>query len=242
MDHLSSLTLDLLELGQLDAASSASAREHLNQCTRCAGDLAVLRDSRARFEADVFARTLPRVERRRSHRLWYWILSPALIAAAAGVVVGARPVSDVTAKGGRPACEVFARRSGRIFVVKDGSALTPGDEIRFVVRPAGYRHVLVASVDSAAVATIYAPYGAERSLQLASATDRAELPGSVRLDTTPGPERLYCLFSQRPIDAAPVLVWLRQIGAGGAEALRNPKAPALSSVVAVSALVEKVVP
>jgi hypothetical protein len=153
-----------------------------------------------------------------------------------------RPATDVTVKGGRPACEVFARRAGRIFAVKDGSALTPGDEIRFVVRPAGYRHVLVASVDAAAVATVYAPYGAERSLRLPSATDRAELPGSVRLDTTPGPERLYCLFSQRPIDAAPVLAWLRQIGAGGAEALRNPSAPAFPSMVAVSALVEKVVP
>jgi hypothetical protein len=242
MDHLSSLMLDALELGQLDAESSEVAREHLASCVRCSGDLAVLRESRAKFDADVFARTLPALERRRSRRRWYWLFVPALAAAAAGVLVFAQPASDLTAKGGRPACEVFARRAGRIFVVKEGSALIPGDEIRFVVRPAGYRHVLVASVDAAAVATIYAPYGAERSLQLASATDRAELPGSVRLDTTPGPERLYCLFSQRPIDAAPVLIWLRQIGAGGAEALRNPVPPALPSVVAVSALVEKVVP
>jgi len=242
MDHLSSLTLDALELGHLDPASSEIVREHLGACPRCSGDLAVLRESRARFESDVFARTLPALEGRRSRRRWYWLFAPALAATAVAVLLVARPPGDLTVKGGRPACEVFARRAGRIFAVKDGSVLTPGDEIRFVVRPAGYRHVLVASVDSAAVATIYAPYGAERSLKLASATDRAELPGSVRLDTTPGPERLYCLFSRRPIDAAPVLVWLRQIGAGGAETLRNPSAPTLPSVVAVSALVEKVVP
>src|SRR6267378_1352877 len=170
MDHLSSLTLDALDLGHLDEASSEVVREHLGSCPRCARDLAALRDSRARFETDVFARTLPALQRRRSRRRWYWVFAPALGAAVVGVLLVARPASDLTVKGGRPACEVFARRAGRIFIVKDGSALTPGDEIRFVVRPAGYRHVLVASIDAAAVATVYAPYGAERSLKLASDT------------------------------------------------------------------------
>ncbi len=243
MDHLSSLTLDALELGCLDLAAVQSAREHLGSCARCTSDLSVLRDSRARFDAEVFARTLPALERRRrAWRWWYWLAAPALAVAAFAVVVVAQPSSDVTAKGGRPSCEVFARRSGRVFLVQDGSALTPGDEIRFVVRPAGYQHVLVASVDSAAVTSVYAPYGEMRSLRLSSSTDRAELPGSVRLDATPGPERLYCLFSQRPIDAAAVLASLRQIGSGGPGLLRNPPALNLPSVVAISALVEKVVP
>jgi hypothetical protein len=242
MDHLSSLTLDALELGCLDQGSVEGAREHLGSCARCSGDLSVLRESRARFEADVFARTLPAVEARRARRRWVWLFAPALAAAALGVTLVAQREPDVTAKGARPSCEVFARRGERVFVVKDGSALTPGDEIRFVVRPAGYRHVLVASVDAAAVTTVYAPYGEKKSLKLPSRTDRAELPGSVRLDATPGPERLYCLFSQQPIEAEPVLASLRQIGSGGPGVLRNPPALTLPSVVAISALVEKVVP
>jgi hypothetical protein len=156
------------------------------------------------------------------------------------LLFAARPGSDVTPKGS-PSCDIFARRGDRVFAVKDGSSLLAGDEIRFIVRPAGYPHVLVASIDAAAVATIYAPYGARRSVKLASATDRAELPGSVRLDSTPGPERLYCLFSQRTIDAAPVLGWLRKVGSGGPDALRNPSIPPLPAIVAVSSLVEKVV-
>src|SRR5712671_6686424 len=142
MDHLSSLTLDALELGNLDPASTELVREHLGACPRCSGDLDVLRESRANFERDVFARTLPAVARRRARRRWYWLFAPALTAAAAGVLLVAWPAADLRVKGGRPTCEVFARRSGRIFTVKDGSALIPGDEIRFVVRPAGYQHVL----------------------------------------------------------------------------------------------------
>jgi hypothetical protein len=241
MDHLSALTLDALELGSLDAASCERARDHLATCARCAEDLETLRESRARFDATVFARTLPALGRRQSRRHWYWLLSPALAGVAVAVLFAVRPGSDVTAKGG-PTCEVFARRGSRVFAVKDGSALAPGDEIRFVVRPAGYRHVLVGSVDAAAVATIYAPYSGKESLSLASPTDRAELPGSIRLDTTAGPERLYCLFSKKPIEAAPVLRWLRKVGTAGPGAVRNPPAAEFPSVVAVSALLEKVVP
>ena len=65
MNHLSALTLDALELGCLDAASSERARDHLATCASCAADLATLRESRARFEATVFARTLPEDRRRR---------------------------------------------------------------------------------------------------------------------------------------------------------------------------------
>ena len=89
MDHLSALTLDALELGCLD---------HLATCASCAADLATLRESRARFEATVFARTLPALERRRPRRRWYWFLTPALATVAVVVVFATRPRSDVTAK------------------------------------------------------------------------------------------------------------------------------------------------
>lgn len=247
MEHLSTWTLDGLELGILDGDALAAAHAHIAACPRCAQDLAELRSSRGKFDTEVFARTLPSLEKKRSPRRWYWILgAPALVAAAAAALVLVpratnKDGSDIIAKGS-PVCEVFARRQDRVFAVQDGAALAPGDEIRFVVQPAGYRHVLVASVDSAAVASVYAPFGARSSLQLASATDRAELPGSVRLDATPGPERIYCLFSKRPIDAAPVLARLREMGAAGPATLRAGPVVTLPSMVVLSALVEKVVP
>lgn len=242
MEHLSPMTLDAVDLGCLTADAAVLAQGHLQACERCTGELSALRASKRRFESTVFARTLPAVERRRKRGRWLLMLAPALAAVPlALVVLVARPGPEIIAKGG-PLCEVYARRGARVFTVKDGSALAPGDEIRFVVRPAGYRHVLVASVDAAAAASIYAPFGAVHSLELASGVDRAELPGSVRLDSTPGPERLYCLFSRGPIDAEPVLSWLRLVGQGGPSSIRSPPTPNLPQVIAVSALVEKVVP
>jgi hypothetical protein len=247
MEHLSTWTLDGMELGILGGDALAAAQAHIAACPRCAQDLAELRSSRGKFEAEIFARTLPSLEKKRSRRRWYWILgAPALAAAAATAVVLVPRATDeggpdVIAKGG-PVCEVFARRQDRVFAVQDGAALAPGDEIRFVVQPAGYQHVMVASVDAAAVASVYAPFGARSSLRLASATDRAELPGSVRLDSTPGPERIYCLFSRRPIDAMPVLARLREMGAAGPATLRAGPVVTIPSVVVLSALVEKVVP
>jgi hypothetical protein len=243
MEHLSPMTLDALDLGCLDALSAEAARQHLGGCERCAAEAADLRASRRQFEASIFARTLPALERRRTaRRRWPWLLVPALAAVPLLAVFALpRPEPEVIAKGG-PFCEVFARRGTRVFAVTDGSALAPGDEIRFVVHPAGRRHVLVASLDAASAATIYAPFGASQSLELDPRADRAELPGSVRLDGTPGPERIYCLFSGDKIESKPVLSWLREVGAGGGAAVRNPPLPALPGVVAVSALVEKVVP
>jgi len=243
MEHLSPMTLDALDLGCLDAPTETAARKHLEACARCAVEAAGLRAARARFEASVFARTLPAVERRRSARKhWPWLLATALAALPLMVVFAvARPEPDVTVKG-NPFCEVFARRGARVFPVTDGSALAPGDEIRFVVHPAGRRHVLVASLDSRDTATIYAPFGAVQSAELDAGADRAELPGSVRLDSTPGPERLYCLFSGGPIESGPVLTWLRKVGRGGGPAVRNPPAPIFPGVVVVSSLIEKVVP
>jgi hypothetical protein len=247
MEHLSTWTLDGLELGILDVDAVAAARAHLAACPRCAQELAELRMARGKFEADVFARTLPAVEKKRSRRRWYWVLfAPGLAAVAVIAVVLVPRTSeesgpDLVAKGG-PVCEVFARRQDRVFAVQDGAALAPGDEIRFVVQPAGYRNVLVASVDAAGVASVYAPFGASSSLRLASATDRAELPGSVRLDATPGPERIYCLFSRRPIDASQVLDRLRAMADAGPATLRAGPVVAIPSVIVLSALVEKVVP
>ena len=58
------------------------------------------------------------------------------------------------------------------------------------------------SIDGAGTATVYYPYGGERSGP--TSQEPSELPGSIVLDAAPGPERVFALVSAEPLEAAVV--------------------------------------
>jgi hypothetical protein len=128
-----------------------------------------------------------------------------------------------------------------VFPVSPGEPLRPGDQIRFVLERVRYRYVLIASVDGAGRASIYVPYEGSASLDI-GAGDRVEIPGSIVVDDTPGPERLFALVSARPIDAAGVRAALANVGAGGPSAIRGTRRVDVGADDQVSMLLEKVVP
>ncbi|HZS37268.1 MAG TPA: hypothetical protein VFF06_10590 [Polyangia bacterium] len=230
--HLSATAIDAFELGQLHGEDEARARVHVTTCERCRGDLEALRSARERFEREVMPRTLPAVIRRHrrrgaSLRRRLLVVLPVIAAAAALLLLLPRgmdltPRERILVKGGEPALRGFARRGDRVFAVSDGAVLAPGDDLRFVVEPGGRRFVLIASVDGAGHATVYHPYGGMTSAPLDKAP-RIELPGSIHLDAAPGPERVFALYSDQPLDAQPVLAELRVLGARGAAAIREQR-------------------
>ena len=69
-----------------------------------------------------------------------------------------------------------------------------------------------------------------------------ELPGSIVLDGTLGPERVYALWSREPIAAVPVVAALRAIGARGEPAIRNQRILDVRADTQASILIEKVTP
>jgi hypothetical protein len=217
--HLSSLEIDEIASGLLD---DARARAHLEACPRCRDDLATAGAARAEFERSVFPRTVEKLRPQRRR----WLLVPALslpIVAAIAVMLwlGHREPTaddDIRIKGG-PTFRVFAKRGESVFAVRDGTRLAPGDHIRFVAGSRGPAYLLIASVDGAGSATVYYPYGGDRSERIAA--DARELPGSIVLDDAPGPERVFALFSDQPLDAPPVLRTLRELGARGPDAIRQ---------------------
>jgi hypothetical protein len=86
--------------------------------------------------------------------------------------------------------------------VEPGDHLRQGDRLRFVVDPGTARYLLVLSIDGAGNHSVYFPAGGARSEAI---PDRAgELPGSTELDAVTGPERVWAVFSSRPLDAAPL--------------------------------------
>lgn len=234
--HLSSETIDLLLLAALSANESNQAKQHIDECSECRVRWRELNEDKQRFEQFVFARTLPKVEARilAERESFFdrfklkWLL-PALALSAAAVVgvvlLKPAPTEDpyVGIKG-QPTFEVFAvRGTGGAFPVRPETALQPADRIRFVVNPAGARHLLVASTDGAGTFSVYHPFGAERS-EPVDAQRKVELPGAVELDDTLGSERLVAAFSQEPIDA-------RQVEAALKVDAKNPKLPGVSFVI-----------
>jgi hypothetical protein len=225
MSHPSSLVLDALAAGKLPGDEAAGARAHVETCMRCRDDLAAAEAARAHFTREVLPRTLAAVTRRR--RRWWWAIAPAVLVPALAVVAlviwqrrGDAPVvveDDIRMKGGL-AFQMFANRGGEVIAVQEGARLAAGDQIRFVVGSGGPGFLLVASIDGAGTATVYYPYGGDRSGP--ATREPAELPGSIVLDTAPGPERVFALVSAEPLDAAVVKQALLAIGARGAGAIR----------------------
>jgi hypothetical protein len=153
-----------------------------------------------------------------------WVLLPA--AAAVALVSSWALHQDVAdrdptiAAKGSPSLVIVARRSGTVSPVAPGATLAPGDEIRFVVRSSGFRYLLVASIDAGAKASVYFPYGGSASGAIEPAGE-TQLPGSIVLDATKGPERVFAFFSERPLEAASVTEPLGAIGKLGPDAIRT---------------------
>ncbi len=116
---------------------------------------------------------------------------------------GTATPDTVAYKGGR-SVQVHARRGDRIWQLADGAEVAPGDALRFVIEPAGARHVLIVSRDGAGVHTVYYPFGGDQSAPLAPGT-AVELADSVVLDDVPGAEALYVFLTDQPLTLADAL-------------------------------------
>jgi hypothetical protein len=233
--HPSALALHQYQAGALPAPQRDAAAAHLEGCPACRRQLAELAEDTRRFAAEVFPRTLAGVTARAApERRTRWLLAPVLAAAVVALWLGRRP--EVRVKGAATLTVVAAGRDGLV-TVADGTTLEAGDRIRFVLRPAGLRYVLIAGVDGAGRATIYHPFQGSESGPLAGAV--VEIPGSIVLDRSPGPERIFALLSSRPLPAAPLRDALAALGRGGPGAIRATRRLAVTAAVQETVLFEK---
>lgn len=192
MKHPSQLQLDALHLG----AGDATTRAHVTGCEAC----------RERMRADAIehryflASVLPRQAIGRSRRTW-WIAASAFATVAAVVLMFARAAPEEPALGikGGPSVEIYANQDGRVLRVHDGTPLRPADRIRFVVIGAARQHVTITSIDGAGHATDFFT-GVPDAV-------RYEVPGSVILDGTLGPERIHATIGTRRIP----VVWFQKV-------------------------------
>lgn len=228
--HLAPYDLERLQRNEIDPALAAAARGHLARCDDCRAIDRQLREHHLEFERSVLPRLAPRLRERlerpagRSRR-WVW----ALAAAVPAILVLALSLnrsslkgpgdSDLLTKGGGDMV-VFRRRGDSVRALVPGEKLSAGDALRFRLAPGDHAYAMVASVDAAGKATIYVPLGGDASAPVPQG-GAWEAPGSVTLDDTVGPERLFALFSRKPIAAATVIGALEAVGRGGADAIRK---------------------
>ena len=121
---------------------------------------------------------------------------------------------------------VFARKAGRIEMLdRFNRAVRPGDEVRFVLTgtPEGHAYVLVGSVDGSGRPNVYFPFEGTKSVPLPG-PGRWEVPGSIELDDTLGPERVFVFFSPQPLEVTEVREALSTLGRRGANAIRDAQA------------------
>jgi hypothetical protein len=248
-DHVSTFALDALTLGALSPEESEKIRTHLSICPRCRTDLEAASAARDHFVREVLPRTQQRFRqlaepRRLSHRLLPLVLVPALAAATVAMFVlpsiYRESKSDLRIKGG-PVLQAVALRGEHTFLVDNKTVLAPGDKVRFVVQPAGFEYVLIASADADGKATVYFPYAGAQSERL-EFKGTGEIPGAIVLDAARGPERVFAFFSHDPLPAAPALAELRALGAQGAAAIRAQRTLGVSAGAQASVLFEKVAP
>jgi hypothetical protein len=240
--HPDALALHRYHLAQLEDERSETIARHLAGCDRCRGDLALLEGDHRRFDREVFPLTRDTVEAREARR-WRWPhLLPLVgaLAAAAFLLVLPRPSldPDLRAKGGG-AMAVFVARGDSVVTVEDGKTrLRSGDRIRFVLWPAGQRYAVIGSIDGAGRATVYFPFQGKESAALPEGP-RVEVPGSIVLDDSPGPERVFAVLSGRPVTTTAVTDALRALGRQGGAAVRRTTALPIPGTASQSILLEK---
>jgi hypothetical protein len=254
--HLTALDLDLLGLADLAAADRQRIDDHAARCARCGSRRSEHEAYRARFRGAVFPRTSAAiVARRRALPSRLWLMAIALPVGAAGLLVITHsldrrlPVADgpaVLGIKGEGVMEVFARRGGptpettntAVMRVANGARLAPGDALRFVLYPTGLPYVLIASVDGAGQVSVYFPFRGHASAAIDPAAP-VSVPGSIVLDHAAGPERLFAIFSENPLEVSAVRELLAQTAAGGASAIRSAARLPLAGTVQATLLFEK---
>jgi hypothetical protein len=245
--HLTAFSIERLRLRQLDDESAARARAHLADCARCADLQHGLSEHHREFEVTLKPAMRSRLHQKMRREVsrsqsWHWVLSvavPACVLVIAWQALRPRePVEpDLLAKGGG-AMTVFVKRGENVGRLVDGAPARAGDALRFRVQPGPHRHLLISSVDAAGTVAIHVPPGGQHSARIEPGVTW-DSPQSVVLDGTPGPARIFALFSNRPLTASAVRAALERLGRSGADAIRSTQALDVGAEAQQSILLEK---
>jgi hypothetical protein len=211
---------------------------HVATCEHCTARMQQLQQANEAFQVRhpatafrrrVYAR-LPAQEPRRSLR-WLFALAPVAVSVGVLGAVFVQPTSQVHFKGS--SFQVFYKRTGQPQPLVSGNHLRAGDALRFSYAAPADGYLMIVDIDGSGRVQALYPYG-ERDAALIRAKDSPLLPGSIALDGTPGPERLFAVYRSTQFSLDSIARELRLAGASTprllcpdcrVEALRIEKEP-----------------
>ena len=219
--------VEQLHLGELDAQTAAEVRAALGaEADPRLADLAA-QDAmiQAQYPAQmVVPRILASVPQ--AGRRWPLVL-PALLAAAAGVWLAARPaqtpapsarsiesVDTVRAKGPlRPVLQVMRAGEAPTPVTAD-EQLSAGDRVQLRFQPRGALHAVIVSVDGRGATTLHVPDAVDASTALPAGAQRLTVGHAYELDDAPQFERFFLITADAPLDPDALLTAAAEAGMG----------------------------
>lgn len=214
----SDLVLDQLLVDELDADATAQYRAHFDRCGACAARFEELSADQKTFQAAPPLVAPMRAVKRpsgsaragRGRRTWLLLPVAAALAAALALFFTTRPrrlepvaqaelpTASVRSKGSSFDLVAVVERGSHQFRAFSGDAVRPGDKVQLAYSAVTRGALYVIGVDGSAHALQY--YPEENSSTFVEPGQEVELPFSLVLDQTRGPERFFAFLCETPQD------------------------------------------
>lgn len=215
--HVSDLTWDRLLAGELAGEAKAEALAAADACATCEARYAELRREQAAFARPFAAsESSQSVGSLRPSR--WWLAAPALVVAAAAIVLvmwprsPAEPGAGERLKGGEGP-ELLVEAGPREFLkaVATGDFVTPGDFVQagYTATRDGFGAVL--GRDGTGASSVYVPSSGDAMVALPAGTRRS-FPESTELDRVLGKEIIVVVWCETARPLAPLVAELRAHG------------------------------
>ncbi|HUU00856.1 MAG TPA: hypothetical protein VM425_05375 [Myxococcota bacterium] len=191
-----------------------AVRAHALGCPRCSGIVSRLEAENTEFIArhppgTIVPRLLARAAGTRHKRRLLQVLAPAAAAALALLVLlVAQPANHepgpvTTRVKGEVSLRFFVQRGGQSVEARSGEIFHAGDRIQFVYTSGAKRYLFLASLDDEGRLSNFNFQAAPSSVPIVPGNGQV-LEGSIILDDHLGPERVFAVFSDRPLPQAEI--------------------------------------
>lgn len=154
-----------------------------------------------------------------ARRSWLqWLVPAGALAAVVAVILvvfrrgddPSRPPDDLSVKGDEISLVVHLASGDTSTRLTSGDAVKAGDRIRFELGATKAGYVAIIGIDGSGTPSVYHP---DRGTAPAAFDPANRLvPGAIELDATPGAERFFALYSERPFAFEVVLPALATSG------------------------------